>query len=263
MINDNVLSDHTRSILAKFGKAINKGIGEDVRAYLQDSENATNNAVMFLRGDFINTNIRDAVITDTMEYHCFSRGSWKGFLVIDHTDRRTYSVCAKKTLERIPNNKTRRNPHYLQSILNVENRDEKGYISQMSLDDFGISTGAQFTDDEFQDDYWAIMEDNCSELKEYRHWLLVYEAERNRLVDLSAVMLDAEFNVVNTVSVMDLIEPDFATLTSVEVEEDVKEDAHMLVSIKQNLAEQHRNDQSERTKISVKVEDEGFTMNNV
>lgn len=44
--------------MIKIGKAIEKAVGEDIRNYISTNENVTNNALPFLRGDYIHTNIK-------------------------------------------------------------------------------------------------------------------------------------------------------------------------------------------------------------
>ena len=157
MLNKTI-SDNTKTIMVKIGKAIEKGVGEDIRTYLANSDNAVNNAIAFLRGDYIVTNIRNTVESETVEIKYFKRSSWTGCIILDRKDKHSYSVCARKTLERIPKNITRRSPHYLQTILNTENRDEEAVGRQMSLADFGFSVGNQFTEEEYEKDFFAIME---------------------------------------------------------------------------------------------------------
>ena len=50
-------SDNLQTIIEKIVKAIEKAVGEDIRSYLANSNAATNYAIPFLRGDYINTNI--------------------------------------------------------------------------------------------------------------------------------------------------------------------------------------------------------------
>ena len=99
------ISKEAREMMVKIGKAVEKGVGEDIRTYLMSSDNATNNAVVFLRGDYINTNLVNSVKSDTVEIRYFKRSAWQGCFVIDHNSRLTFSVTSKNTLERIPQKK--------------------------------------------------------------------------------------------------------------------------------------------------------------
>ena len=255
MLNETI-SKNTKTIMVKIGKSIEKGVGEDIRTYLANSENVTNNAIAFLRGDYINTNIRNMVESDTVEIKLFKRRSWTGCLVLDRLDKFSYSVCAKKTLERIPKNMTRRSPHYLQTILNTENKGEEATGRQMSLADFGFSVGSQFTEEEYEEDFLAIMEEALSLADDYRHWVIVYEAEHNSLVGLSAVLLDGEFGVVKELSLMEMMKPDFGSLTSAETKEEKKKDAHSLVSVKPGLIGRKASETEQHTEILPKSVEE-------
>lgn len=255
MLNETI-SDNTKSIMVKLGKAIEKGVGEDIRTYLANSDNAVNNAIAFLRGDYIVTNIRNTVESETVEIKYFKRRSWTGCIVIERTDKYSFSVCAKKTLERIPKNMTRRSPHYLQTILNTENKDEEAVGRQMSLADFGFSVASQFTEEEYEKDFLAIMEEALSLADDYRHWVIAYEAEHNSLLGLSAVLLDGEFGVVEEISLMEMMKPDFGSLTSAETKEEKKKDAHSLVSVKPGLIGHKASEKEKHTEILPKSVEE-------
>ena len=60
------ISDNTKTLMVKIGKAIEKGVGEDIRTYIANSDNAVNNAIAFLRGDYIVTNITKTSHTNTV-----------------------------------------------------------------------------------------------------------------------------------------------------------------------------------------------------
>ena len=128
-----IINDSVMAIMTKIGKAVEKGATEDTREYLRSSDNVTNNAVAFLRGDYINTNLSTMVANENIDVKLFKRSSWTGALVIDRENQLIFSVCSRKTLDRIPKNKTRRSPHYIQTILNTINKDEIAPVKQMSL----------------------------------------------------------------------------------------------------------------------------------
>lgn len=255
MLNETI-SENRKSIMIKIGKAIEKGVGEDIRTYLANSDNATNNAVAFLRGDYINTNIRNTVESETVEIKYFRRSSWTGCIILDRMNKHSYSVCARKTLDRIPKNMTRRSPHYLQTILNTENKGEEAVERQMSLADYGFSIGSQFTEEEYERDFLAIMEEALSLADDYRHWVIAYEAEHNSLVSLSAILLDGEFGVVKEISMMEMMRPDFGSLTSAEAKGEKKKDAHNLVSVKSGLIGRKASEKEKHIEMSPKSVEE-------
>ena len=117
------ISNNIKAMMIKIGKAVEKGVTEDTRAYLNSSDNVTNNAVAFLRGDYINTNLSNMVADESVEVKLFKRSSWTGALVIDRENQLIFSVCSRNTLNRIPKNKTRKSPHYIQTILNTINKN--------------------------------------------------------------------------------------------------------------------------------------------
>jgi len=246
-----MMTDNTKSILYSIGRAIEKGIGEDIRSYKENNNNAINNALPFVRGDFIITNIRNNVNSESVDIKYFRRQSWTVCIIIDRKDKRTYSICSRKNLERIANNTYRKSPHYLQTLINIENKAEKANNKQISIFDIDPTLKSQFADEEYENDFALIMEEALCKGDNCRHWVVVYEAERDQLIALSAVLLDGSFGVVDDVTLIDMIKPDFGSLTSVE--KNVK-DTNSLVSVKANLLGSNASEKEKHIEISAKLQ---------
>ena len=69
-------------------------------------------------------------------------------------------------------------------------------------------------------------------------------------------MLDREFGVVEEISLMEMMKPDFGTLTSVEEKVDKKKDAHSLVSVKPGLIGRKTSEKEKHTEILPKTVEE-------
>lgn len=250
------ISEKAREMMVKIGKAVEKGVGEDIRTYLTGSDNATNNAVVFLRGDYINTNLVNSIQSDTVEIKYFKRSAWQGCIVIDHDNRLTFSVTSKNTLERIPQKKNRQSPHFLQTLVNTENKSEVGIAKQMSLSDYDPSFGAMFTEEEYEDDFQKIMEDALSLEEGYRHWVIEYEVKHNTLVNLTAKLLDGDLDVVQSLGLMEMLKPNFGDLTDTDIKAEKVKDAHSLVSIKAGIKGRKSSEPEKQTEISPKIKEE-------
>ena len=72
-------------------KALVKAVGPDTRQHIVDSNLDTNNALTQLPGDFLNTNLRDMILDESVERKHFKRCTWTGHLLID----REYKFCGK------------------------------------------------------------------------------------------------------------------------------------------------------------------------
>lgn len=242
-------------------RALTKAIGPDTRSYLTGSNMDTNNAIILLRGDFINTNLRDMVVAvnDNLELKHFKRFVWTGSLLIDRKHKITITISARPTLNRIKNVKGRKNPHYLQSMCHVLNGDLKAECKQMTLGDIeGVDFDPPFTDDVYEDDFDSIIEAAISQGEGYRHCVVAYEAERLEMKSISLLLLDGDLDVVQDISLMDLLQPDFGTLTApVAKEEEVsqKKDAHSLIKVKAGLKSKHANEPERKTEIATKQEE--------
>ena len=237
-------------------KAIEKGVGEDIRDYLQSTDKATNNAVRMMRADNINTNLRNNVVSDTVELKYFKRSSWTGCLLIDRVHKVTISICTKQTLEAIPRKADRRIPHYLQSILYVQNSDVEPRYVQQTLGDYYPEERSWFSDEEYHDDYKNIMEDDLEFGDDYRHLVVVYEASHFEVTSISVKLLTPGFRTAQAYALDSLLRPDFSELTS-EAPVEQKKDARSLVSVKAKLKKEKSSVVVQETKITVrKMEEE-------
>lgn len=172
---------------------------------------------------------------EAVEIKNFKRASWTGMILIIRGEQTTMSICSKNTLERIPKNKNRRSPHYLQTMVYKENSSEVSPVRQMNLTDFDPDINFGFSEEEYDKDFISIMEETLSMNDDYRHWVIVYEANRRDIVDIAAILLDKDFGVVQEISLIELLKPNFSDLTNIESSTEMSRDAHSLVSIKPGL----------------------------
>lgn len=242
-----------RPLLIKIVRAVEKGCGEDVRSYIEQSDKATNNALKFLRSDNINTNLRDTVASETVDLKTFPRGGWTGCLLIDRLHLLTFTICAKQTLDRIPRKKDRSIPHYLQSILYAQNSQITVPDRQMFFPGL-VDRVAQFSDEVLKDDYCKIMADDISFGDGYRHIVIIYERDQYQISSIAMRLLDKDFRIAQEYSLMDLLHPNFGDLTAT-LEATQQKDAHNLISVKASLRD-GKNGNGFIPKISAKTEAE-------
>lgn len=176
--------------------------------------------------------------------------------MIDHDNRLTFSVTSKNTLERIPQKKNRQSPHFLQTLVNTENKGEVGTAKQMSLSDYDLSFGSMFTEEEYEDDFQKIMDDALSLDEDYRHWVIEYEVKHNTLINLTAKLLDGDFDVVHSLGLMEMLKPNFGDLTVTDIKAEKVKDAHSLVSIKAGIKGRKSSESEKQTEILPKIKEE-------
>lgn len=248
--------DDMKSLLKLIVKAVEKGVGEDIRDYIRSTGKATNNAVRLMRTDNINTNLRDSVVSDTVELKYFNRSAWTGCLLIDRVHNVTITICAKQTLEGIPRKPDRRMPHYLQSILYVQNSDVEPRYVQQTLGDYLPEVKSQFSDEEYRDDYKTIMDDDLKFGDDYRHLVVVYESAHFEVTSIAVKMLTPEFETAQEYALDSLLKLDFSELTNTDAETE-KRDGRSLVSVKDSLRKEKEPAAMQETKITArKVEEE-------
>lgn len=242
-------------------KALAKAIGPDTRAFIVENDWDTYNSLILIRGDRINTNLRNTIISDTMELRHFKRFVWTGHLLIDRKHKITITICAKPTLHRIKNVKGRKNPHYLQSMCHILNGDLKAECKQMALSDIsGVEIDPPFAENVYEADFESIVDAAISQGEGYRHCLIAYEADGFELKSASLMILDKDLDVVREYSIMDLLQPDFGNLTApiAKAEETLKkQDAHSLIKVKPGLKSKNANEPEKKTEISTKCEEVG------
>lgn len=188
-------------------RAVEQAVTEDVPREMRERHLETNNYIPFIRGDYINQNLRKFAEAEGGELIAFKRFSWKGRLLLDRTNKLSYSITSQANLQQIPK-KHRIRPHFLQTLLNKENRDLEGRYQQMAMYEMD-----QFDSDTYDYNFEDIVGGAFDPSEGYRHCVIAYQAVRDELIDIKLVLLDAMFNVVEEHSLNHLRKPDFSQLT--------------------------------------------------
>ena len=221
-------------LLSAIVRAIDKAVSEDVPNQLRELNLETNNYIAFIRGDFINQNLRNLAIEEGGLLHSFQRYGWSGRLLISRDSRLTISITTESNLAIIPR-KQRTRPHFTQSILHRMNGDLHGQFEQTRL--FNTEP---FDDEVYAKDFDDIINGAFEPEDGYRHCVVAYRVSGNELVDVKLVVLDPWFNIVTEVSLIDYMKPDFARLTaSVTAENEAREEhnaaTRQLTSVKTGI----------------------------
>ena len=232
--------------------AVEKGIGPDVREFMQSNDMVTYNSLRIIRSDKINTNLRSAFAVGPVELKCFNRYGWTGALLIDRENLVTFTICTERTLREIPLKKDRNIPHYLQTILYVQNASVKG--AQMSMPE--VEQLSLFSDDVYQEDYKRIMDDDVSFDDGYTHYCVTYDAVQGEIQFITLRLLDRNFRNAEVYSLNEYLLPDFSDLTA-EDEQPQNKDARSLVSVKAGLkSEDSFETQAAPQVATIKMEDQ-------
>lgn len=212
--NRNTQIDFNRDLIVRIVQAVVKAVTEDAPQHRREHHLETNNAAKFIAGDYINENLRNLVVCDTIHLHHFLRFAWEGCLLIDHKNKITYTIVSATTLAAAPQ-KHRSNPYYLQSILFAENGLCEGNSKQMTIDDFFTNQNLSgFSAEAYCADFNEIMQGEVTISSDYRHYIVAYKAARSEVTDLQLLFLDRDFDVIDAVGLMEYITPDFALLTA-------------------------------------------------
>ncbi len=195
--------------------AINKAITDDVPQAKRENHLETNNRHIFAAGDYINDNLRKHVVKDEVELIAFNRYAWEGRILVDRANKVTYTISTHQTLNTVIR-KNRNRPHYLMSILYAENGDCEGTLKQITIGDFISEFKSSFEAEELEADYDKIMQGSISKSDGYRHYIVVYTADHNEIVEIEMLLLDKDFAEVDKISLTEYVNLDFATLTATQ-----------------------------------------------
>lgn len=199
-------------LLHKIVYSINTAIAVDVFQEFCENRLETNNRIRLAYGDHINENLRRyAVERGKVELISFTRYAWAGRILVDYENKVTYTICTEATLKAVAR-KHGLSPHYLKSILFVENHEYEGVPKQVNLADL-YPDSVPFTPEELEVDYDKIMQGQIDKLDGYIHYVIVYRAERFSINEIRLVLLDKDITEVESVSLMAFMEPDFGFLT--------------------------------------------------
>ncbi len=257
-INLNSIQPELREVVL----SITKAIGEDTRNYLSSTNMDTNNALGFLRGDNINTNLRDIALKSNPNFELlhFKRYAWKGCILVDRHHKYTLTISSRRSLSRIKKSRRKR-PHYLQTLTGILNEDLEAPCKQMSLADYGSDDlDVGFSEDILSADFDEIVDYAIDPSEGYRHLVVAYEAEHCEVANLVLIMFDAALDVVEYISLMELVKPDFGALTSSPIADDSTsnaKDVHSLVKIKKGIKNKNANEPKKQATVSAKSEEEG------
>lgn len=167
-----------------------------------------------------------------------------------------FSVCTKNTLDRIIKNKARRSPHYAQTMVNTINKDEVAQVKQMTIADFDPTFTVTFSEEDFERDFFSIMEDAVCGYDGYRFWVVSYEVEKFVMKSLSAILMDKDFDRVREISILEALKPNFGELTAVERKQEKEKDVRSLLSVKAGIPASKSTEPEKRTEILPKSVEE-------
>ncbi len=214
-----------RTLMRKLVYSVNAAVTVDIPREIRENRLETNNRIKLSYGDYINENLRNHVVDgEKVELISFTRYAWDGRILVDRENKVTYTICTELTLKAVAR-KHGTSPHYLKSILFVENHEYEGTPKQISLADVYPSF-ILYTQDDIEEDYDAIMQGKIDKLDGYTHYVIAYSVEKSSIRSIRLVLLDKDIAEVETVSLMEFIEPDFVALTQSDfnAETDVTEE---------------------------------------
>lgn len=193
--------------------AINKAITEDVPEELRNNWLETNNRCRFANGDYINNNLRNHVVNEDIKLVPFRRFVYDGRIIIDQKNKITYSIVTFETLKKVKK-LNKNNPHYLQTLLFIENRDCVSSYKQMRITDYIESDKASyFTEEEYIEDYNDIMQGEIRNPEQYKHYIIAYSYKKSEVSKVKLLYLDKDFDIIDSCDLREFITPDFANLT--------------------------------------------------
>lgn len=248
--------DKNSSVVKTIVKAIVKAVGSDFDEYKKEQNLKTNNNCRFARGDLINTNI-SSMLPD-LEAISFNRSGWQGILWKDRKSKLTYSIISEQALKRALATKEKETPHYVLCIINAQNQGVAAESEQPSLFDDsnafpGIGDENLFGQNKFVELYSAFI--GYSVGAGYTHLVIAYAEQGGIIMSIRLILFAEDFEICREWNLMDMVRPDFLTLTKDDVDERNSTDIHRLVSVKASVKENHVPAGDENPLVSLKEEE--------
>lgn len=200
---------HTEGLLRYIVSAIHTAISDDYSNFLQEySALDTHIGFGLMKSNFINDRLKMYVAKTNASIHQFKRYSWQGRIIVDRHSKHTFSVSTHSNLKTVFNKKGREKPHYLQSVLVVENRKCYNPHEQLTLMDT-----CPFDQKMIESDYYSIMSLYAEEFREFTHYVVAYSISSNGFLDVDLILFDSHFDEIERISLNDFITPDYGELT--------------------------------------------------
>lgn len=209
--------------------AIQKAITEDFPNYTMGIDLETTNHRMLLRGDLINTNLRNLLPGDDIFLMKFNRFNWRARLVVDKIYKRVFCITTDSTIRRL-GSKSHPYPHYSQTFVNILNKDLKGkdYQGELFYEEFSSKT--------YNSDMQLLKESGVDLEDGYHFYYISYTVEEGMVGNVRMLLLDSQFTVVEEKSLIEYLKPDYSTVPDVITKEQLEqlhnERTQPLVSLK-------------------------------
>lgn len=215
--------------------AINKAVADDIPLLFSEHPLDTHNFLGHFRGDCINTNLRLGIAFENITILPFQRSGYVGRLVIDHANRISYSITTEQNLRSIPKKKGRRTPHFLQTLLGIENADYESECKQLSFLPMNL-----FDKKTLREDFESIIANLFTPDEGYVHNIITYIPSKSGLLDVQLLFLDKDFDVIDSECLNGFIATDYAELTDSRSVPDTsnaspKPDVRSLIGLKPGL----------------------------
>jgi hypothetical protein len=191
---------------------INTALHDDLQRYLSEFRPDTTNGIPHQIGDWINTNIKNRLVSVSIRVIEFNRCGWKGKIIIDDDNKITYTIMRTKRISQIQREK-REKPHYLQSIVSVFNDEFKADMKQLTFDGMEF---VRFEQDILKKDCDNIFCGSINGTDSFIHCVIAYETQQNEISDIKVLLLDKDLVTVEEISLNEYIKPDYARLTNTD-----------------------------------------------
>lgn len=188
--------------------AINKAVTDDIPLLFSEHPLDTHNFLGHFCGDCINTNLRLGIASEHITILPFQRSGYAGRLVIDQKEKISYSITTEQNLRSVPRKKGRRTPHFLQTLLGIENSAYESECKQLTLMPMNL-----FDEKTLWEDFETIVADLFTPDEGYVHYVITYTPSKFGLLDVQLFFLDKDFDVIASESLNEFIVPDYAELT--------------------------------------------------
>lgn len=195
----------------------------------------------------------------------FTRGSWKGYFLIDESHKVILAISTVQTSRRQKNkkkNNERSTPPYIPAFSYILNEGLSAPYKQLHLSDIyenEIPDFECFKHEDYLKTYEEVSDNRISLSEGYRFAVVLYEMYETELKSVILEMYDPEMERIIKKPLDDYLKPDFGSLTSSTNSPQSTSDqdpVYGLVSVKHSIKAERETEPQHITPVKPKIKEE-------
>ncbi|MCY8523201.1 DUF5986 family protein [Bacillus atrophaeus] len=196
------MSDNYKTLIIK---SVADAFSKDIKAFKADYDLETYNSENFLKWDFINTNLVNALSFGDFQCSKVKRGPWRFVLIFDKNSGNLYSLMRQERFYEIQEKTNREKIHYLDALASINDFVEAIQESFRQINLFDID--GQLWREEAEKILSELIQNIDGEVKCFT--LLTFSNNKSEITDFSALTLTPSLGIAYEESWNDFIPAEY------------------------------------------------------